>query len=233
MVRSAIAGVFIALLCGSALARDTVELKKIGTAKGRNVKIVHGSSSFDAFAGEIRHEFRNGEGLGDLFEGLVLDTFCVEVTEYVTESFRRYDVTDDVGLVAAPPLGADKALAIGRMYALLLEMAGLGSFDNDAAAGFQVAVWDVVYDFDAGVGRDSLDVDTGDMITRETSGGLLGGGARAAAHLFFDAVADDGHEPAPLFGFHNDGHQDQIVPAPATAGLAGLGALAFRRRRRA
>jgi uncharacterized protein (TIGR03382 family) len=232
MVRSTFAAVSVCLGSAGAFAANSVDLQFVGTDLGRAVRIVHGSMVLDTFAGELRHRFTNGVGLGAPFSGMELDTYCVEVTESVADASQTYTVQDDIAFVSSPLIGPERALVIGRMYALLLTTQAGGEFDDDWAAGFQIAVWDAVYDYDAGVGRDSLSVDTGHLIVQAAGGGALGAGPRAKAEIFFDAVGLDGIDAPPIFGFHHDGRQDQIVPAPGTLSLAGLGLAALVRRRR-
>lgn len=231
MVRTAIAGVVVAIACGTSLAAHTVEMRRVDTGLGQNIKIIHGSNSFDAFAGEIFHEFRNGMGLGEQFSGKTMATYCVEVTQTVTNEFRVYSVTDEVETIPAPAMGADRADALNDMFAMLLEKRSEGVFNNDWATAFQIAVWDVVYDYDAGVGRDSLSVFDGDMKVRKTNDDPLSSGLRSKIGVFWDAIGV-AFSDFNILGFHHEGHQDQIVPTPGTIALGSLGLLMVGRRRK-
>ncbi|MBL8747377.1 MAG: hypothetical protein JNK58_13610 [Phycisphaerae bacterium] len=231
MVRIAIASIVAAFACGSAFAADTVEMKKIDTGLGKEIKIIHGSDSFNAFAGEIVHQFTNGVGLGAQFNGKTMSTYCVEVTQTVTTNYRVYNVTDNVGTIPVPAMGADRAGAINSMFAMLLDKRAEGVFNNDWAAAFQIAVWDVVYDYNAGVGRDSLSVDAGDMKVKKTDGTTLSSSLRAKIDTYFDAIGV-ASSPFNIIGFHNDSYQDQIVPTPGTIALGSLGLLLVGRRRK-
>lgn len=231
MIRSIIAGTVVAIACGSSLAASTVEMRRIDRGYGKEIKIIHESGTFDAFAGEIVHEFQNGVGLGAQFNGKTMATYCVEVTQSVTNEFRTYDVTDEVGTIPDPAMGEDRADALNDMFAMLLEKRAEGVFNDDWAAAFQVAVWDVVYDYDAEVGRASLSVSTGDMMARKTNNDPLSLSVRNKIDVFFDAigVAESNFN---IIGFHHDGKQDQIVPTPGTLALGSLGLLLVGRRRK-
>lgn len=231
MVRSAIASVVVAIASGSALAASTVEMHKIGTGLGKEIKIVYNGDAFDAFAGEIIHEFRNGVGLGEQFNGKTMATYCVEVTQTVTESYKVYEVTDDVGSIPEPAMGAARGDALNDMFAILLEKRAEGVFSNDWAAAFQIAVWDVVYDYNEGVGRDSLDVESGEMRVKKTNGDPLSNSLVNKIDVFFDAIGITA-TPFNVIGFYNASSQDQMVPAPGTIALGSLGLLLVGRRRK-
>lgn len=231
MVRIAIAAAVIAAASGAASAAHTVELKKIDTGLGSSVKIIHGGDSFNAFAGEIIHEFRNGVGLGEQFNGRTMATYCTEVTESVTTSFRTYTVTNDVATLNTPTLGTAKAAALNSMFAMLLGKQGEGVFNNDWATAFQIAVWDVIYDYDADVGRSSLSVTTGNLKVKKTNGDPLGSSIRTKAEAFWDAIGVS-TSAFNVMGFHHDGKQDQIVPTPGSILLGALGVIVAAPRRR-
>lgn len=231
MVRTVIASIVAAATCSSALAANTVEMRQIGIGLGREVKVLHGAGSFNTFAGEIVHEFRNGVGLGEQFNGRTMSTYCAEITEGVSPAFITYEVTDDVGTIPVPAMGAARGGAINDMFAMLISTQSEGGFDNDWAAAFQIAVWDVTYDYDAGVGRDSLDVATGDMKTQSTSGASLDAGLLSKIDVYFDAIGVASSE-FNVLGFHNESSQDQIVPTPGAIALGSLGLLLVGRRRK-
>lgn len=232
MVRSAIASVVVAIASGSALAAHTVEMHKIDTGLGKQIKILHDGGAFDAFAGEIVHEFRNGVGMGAQFSGKTMATYCVEVTQAVTETYKVYDVTDHVGTIPDPAMGSARGAALNDMFATLLEKRSEGVFNDDWAAAFQIAVWDVVYDYNDGVGRDSLDVETGDMRVQKTSGDPLSNSLVSKIDVFFDAIGV-ASAPFNVIGFHNASSQDQIVPAPGGAiALGSLGLVLISRDRK-
>lgn len=234
MLRTTSAALSVAYIASVATAAHTVELKKVDTGKGSNVKIQFGTIDQNVFAGELMHKFRNGVGDGAQFNGFTLPTYCIEVTEEVTTSYQQYDVTNDISGLPVPQMGADRAAAVQRMFALLIDIKnGAGTFDDNTSAGFQVAVWEVVYDYDAGAGRSSTDVGAGSLIIKNTNGSPLSSAVKSKADMFLDVVgtATSGTLPQ-VWGFHRDGKQDQIVPTPAAGMLAGVGLLAAARRRR-
>lgn len=232
MVRIAIASIVATAVAGSAFAAHTVEMRKIDTGLGRQVRLTHVGDSDNVFAGEIIHEFRNGQGMGAQFSDITMPTYCTEVTQHITNNFAIYTVTDDISTMPAPPMGADKADAISDMFATLLGLHEDNAMTNDWAAAFQIAVWDVVYDYDAGAGRDSLDVEAGDIQVHRTDGSTLSAGLLTKIGTFWDSIGV-AESPLTVIGFHSDSYQDQIVPAPGTLALASAGLLLIGRRRKA
>jgi hypothetical protein len=150
----------------------------------------------------------------------------------VSQDWLVYDVTDIASApVPGPAMGAAKAEAIQNMLSLLVSETNAGRFGADMAAGFQIAVWEVVYDFDPSAGRGSVDISTGDLLVNDVGGGVLNTGIAAKVSEFLDHIAIAGVEILP-YAFVNEGRQDQIIPTPGSLALAGIGGLLMARRRR-
>lgn len=221
----------IALVSGSAHA-GMVEMRQVGVGLGGGVRTSLGGNVLEVFAGQIAHEFRNGVGTGVQFDGQTLMTYCTELTQHVTQDWMVYDVTDIASApVPGPAMGAAKAQAIQNMLSLLVSETNAGRFSADMATGFQIAVWEVVYDFDPNAGRASVDITTGDLLVSDVGGGVLGAGAAMKVNEFLDHIALAGVEILP-YAFVNEARQDQIIPTPGSLALAGVGGLLMARRRR-
>jgi len=203
----------------------------VDTGLGRQIRLTHETTTFEAFAGEIIHQFQNGQGMGEQFDGKRLATYCTEVTQGVTTNFGLYSVTDDLSTMPVPAMGQSSADAINDMFATLLGLHADQIVNEDWAAAFQIAVWDVVYDYDPGIGRDSLDVDAGDIQVHRTDGSGLSSSLRNKIDVFWDSigVAEGAYN---VIGFHSDSYQDQIVPAPGSIVLGAAGLLLIGRRRK-
>lgn len=154
-------------------------------------------------------------------------TFCLELTELVAVGTDyTYKVTpaplapEGGGGFTFPlgPAGADlMAELFGRFYSTL------NFTSNVDCAAFQTAVWEIVYDPNLtinGLG-DSYFIDFG-----ANNAAVL-----PLAQSWLNAL--DGTGPrASLDAFVNPDFQDQIIPAPGTLALLGLGGLLAARRRR-
>lgn len=203
-------------------AADTVDLRYTGPGAGASFNITAGSVTNDLFAGQLNFLTSNGTGAGTSLEG-TLQSFCIDVFEPLaafSEGPQTYDLND---LSAAPvtgvggsAMGGAKADAIARMYAFANGQQ-FGS-SNDYAAAFQLAVWEVIADFDA-----SLDIAGGDFRVNDA----LSVGVTDILDDLFTAAGDTGIGGARVAALTNSGLQDQIyevvIPLPGAAGLAAVG----------
>jgi hypothetical protein len=253
-MRSTIVALAIATGASTALA-DTVSMKFVTTGTGRSVSwhseryaAMHPSSGGNpdggSFAGQLLHNIQSADpgapvGLGDIY------TFCTEINQNTSTSYKNFTVGELTDApVPAPQMSAGAAAAISRLYfyavddlALDLQETLTGTIDgqtaNNFAAAFQLAIWEIVEDYDesatnkglsatAGVGTDDFWVRTAGLVTYVND--LL-------------AIARDTTRGSQsLKTLTNPGQQDQIilVPLPTSAGLAAVGlfgvVLAGRRR---
>jgi len=219
---------------------DTLDMKFTGTARGTNVKITQDTQTNNVFAGQLKHTIQNALGIYSPLNGEQI-TFCSDVYQSVTSTYKAFDI---VGLSVIPngvPMGSAKADAIWNMYQAQGSSALASTASNELAAAFQIAVWEIVSDFDAGVGLSSLNVNGGAFKAKKTNGDALNGAlATNLASLFSIAVGGFQAEPSlSLIGLRHSTAQDQIVayrgaiPAPGAGMLAGLGLLCMGRRNRA
>lgn len=216
-----------ALLAAGAATADTVEVRFDGVDPGERVRVyldTDGNGTYD-YNQRITAGVMNWTNLDS---GAAFDTFCIELTEYISNGqVAEYTTHED--LTAAPRTDgvvisdtkADKISAFWGQFRHLV-------VDSDTASAFQVGIWEIVYDGD-GV----LDLDYG-------SGSFALSGHDNYADTFGIAsqwlnALDMNGPHASLLTIANDGRQDQItqVPTPgaAAAGLALFG-LTLRRRRR-
>lgn len=239
----------VAVMAGVAGA-DTVNVSYLGTGSGLNVKITGpgegGPEYLHVFSGQLRHNIA-----GPVSWAGEQKTFCVEIAEHAG-SGTDYSVKSLSKLPGEPnPLpgypvgstgmGEDRAKAIAHLY----DAANGAQFGTDAvaAAAFQVAVWELTFDFDDGVAGDGLGLGGGNFRLHTDRGS----GTSVAQYDSMVAQIGDwltyvtsnyASTPfTPLLGLSHDGRQDQVVmvplPAPVAMGLAGLLAVAGVRRLRA
>ncbi len=234
-MRSKIALTAMLALAGTAAA-ESVDLTFTGSGAGRSFNIVANGTSTQVFAGQLNFSVVNGSGpVGVGLNGPLL-TYCIDVLEAVSGGLNTYDIAEleDAPVTAgsiSPAMGSDKADAIGRLYT-----AAAGNqfaVDNNFAAAFQLAVWEVIADFG---GDQPLSVNDGDFQVTST----MNAGTQSVLTALLAAAADDTVGVfARLGALTNSGFQDQLysvaVPLPGAAGLAaiGLAGVVVARRRRA
>ncbi|MCL4740647.1 MAG: hypothetical protein KJZ54_00425 [Phycisphaerales bacterium] len=215
-----------------AASADVVEMKFTGTGQGRNVKVTIGDKSMGVFAGQLKHSILSGTGLGADLVGDHL-TYCTDLYEYVKSSPTTYTIVTLPEMPDSSPMGFARAGGVYDLFA----WAGGQQFDpgiaKDFAAAFQIAVWEIVTDYDPSIGGASLDVTAGALKVKDSGGGPLSSGISGHLAAMFDAVGSDSARRG-IVGLRSFGAQDQItvIPAPGPFALAAAGlALVVPRRR--
>lgn len=222
MKTSHAAAVVFASISGSA-AGEIVQMRFLGTDEGRNVRISHGPSGHtqNVFAGGLRHEVVQAEGLGFL-EGVRV-TYCVEIFEHVDADLREYDTR-------ASSLGRAQTDMIASVIGASTLLEGVAERDRQAAT--QLLVWEAVYDYDEQQGDSSLDVTGGAFTVTKMNSDALWGSVFAAMDLIVERLGDGAQLGVTIAS--RDGAQDQaMVPAPGALAALGGGLVATRRRRAA
>lgn len=231
------AALCIACFAAAPAAADTVDVRFTGTGAGQNIQVALNGNPLGVFAGQLEHHLSNGTGDAADLNG-DLTTFCTDLFEYVTHSDKQYDLVD-LADTPAPPMGADKADAIADLYGYTGLNILSGSTGSSLAAAFQIAVWEVVHDFDSAEGASSLDVEDGSFQASAWGGGSLSGSVQAHLSNLFGAIGANagGGSGLRLYGLKHDGAQDQVaatsipLPAPAMLAAAGLAGVGLTRRR--
>ncbi len=234
MRHSAIGALAVAAAAACVQA-DTVDLQFVGTGAYRTVKATIGANSFNVKAGQLRHSFSNGTGVAASLSG-ILTTFCTDLTESVTSSGATYTVAPIANLPQTsgwPAMGATRAQGVYNLYAAA--SGAQYAANNDYAAAFQIALWEVVYDYNGSLA--SLSLTGGNFKAKDTDGSALTSAIATNVSALFSAMVGSPVSQTGLMGLTSDGAQDQIVqvtvvPLPQTAclGLLGLGAAVYGRR---
>lgn len=239
VLQALIAGGIALGVAAPALAADTLTLDFQGVGKGENVKISNnsGSSYSGVFAGQLKWEVVSSTH-SYFNPGDSLITFCTDIHEYAG------DGTFTLGNVADAPsspggingMGETKAAMLEHLYANHYDSVKFSSASFDAAAAFQIVIWEVV----------------NETLTNGFS--LTGGKFRAKnmeastktladswlsdifAHYTPGTGQFNGDAFGALRGAILNGGQDQLVvvplPAPVMLGGVGLLGLAILRKRR-
>ena len=143
--KTIIAAIAVAAAGGTVYA-DTVDVQFLRTGAGRTIKFDLNGSRHNVFAGQLEHRFSNGTGIGADLNGDHL-TYCTDLLEYVSGSTSTFDIVDPQN-APATPMGPTRADALRDLYAHASGSQLARGADRDYAAAFQLAVWEVVYDFE-------------------------------------------------------------------------------------
>lgn len=207
-------------------AADQVSLQFGGVSQGRNVGIsTNGGNFHNVYSGSVFHFVDGDRTL----------TYCIEPDQWAqtgTTNFNREALDDALGHRSN---AQDKAMAIAE----LADVAGAGLWsetgDRDLASAFQIAVWEIVMDFDPSYGVASLDLGQGNFRANGTSGSSLGSSVQQYYNTLVNQLSFGQTSIAGYEAYTNPAHQDFMTqiptPGPAALGLAALPMIASRRRR--
>jgi len=212
---------------------DIVDMRFEGTGSGQSVRVTNGSSTFNVFAGQLRHFLSNGTGVAANLRGEMI-TYCSDLSQYVSRDTQRYTVQALALAPAGNAMGADKARAIASIYDYAMGFQLTSSTSNDMAAAFQLAVWEIVTDFNPSLGASSLSLSTGGFRATQTNGASIWSSVQSILNGYLSAANNSSFGPSNIAAISSGSFQDQLVtiPAPGPAALAGVGLLMIGKRRR-
>jgi hypothetical protein len=225
-----------ALVCALAPAAlaDTVTVKYLGKGKGSNVRITWNGHSENLFAGQLRHQL--SDPVGPTAIGLIGEfrTFCSDLAQLVTSTPTTYSVLPVEAVPGSAPMGTDVAAAIRALYASAGFTAVLATASNDYATAFQLAIWELISDYNPGMGPASLSLTSGNFSATKTDGSPLSSSITSLANGFLSSLSAALPSSHQLLGLSSGTAQDQLVliPTPGALAVVGLGGLLVARRRR-
>lgn len=239
-MNSKLLAILSAAACFTAGAHaDTIQAQYTGKGRGSNVRIAYpGNTGQNVFSGQLHHTLFDGTGAASALNGNWV-TYCTDVYQHVSSGGAEYTVLPVDFVPSSSPMGDARADAIENMYLFAAGLQLTAAATNEYATAFQLAVWEIVHDFDAGLGLASLNITGGLFRATKTDGSSLSGGVLSHLSTFFTAAA--GAAPAgeggrSIMGLASGSAQDQIIatsiPAPGPLALAALGGLCLIPRRR-
>lgn len=226
-----ILAVAAALVSAAGLANaDMITVQFTGTQRGQNVRIASPGHNGNVFAGQLKHTLSNGPA--ELNGAWI--TYCTDLAQYVSSNPAQYEVVDVALVPGYAPMGADKAAAVRDLYIYAAGSQLSTTTSNDLATAFQLAVWEVITDFNAAGSNYGLSITSGAFSATRTNGNALASGITTQLNSLFAAIGNQPSSPIALLGIKSANHQDQLIPipAPGAAALAGLGVLCLSARRR-
>ena len=173
-----------------------------------------------------------------------LKAFCVEVNEGFPDDPIQYTIVDPTGVPEESPPGnmsSNQSQMMQDLYSRYWADVMSSAEESwtsyaDEAAAFQLVVWEISHEnysdpTDLSSMKSELTIELGAFVaTNYYSSDVLN-----AANAMIAALGTGGWvNSSGLFGGTNPTNQDLliVVPTPAIAGLAGLGLVGMRRRRR-
>lgn len=219
-------------LAGFAQA-DFVDVTYTGTGAGSSVTVNSPVRNGNVFAGQIHMTLTNSTGI-DLNGNWIV--FCSDLGQNVSGGTNTYEVLPVSSLPQGGGMGAAKAAAIADMYAFAAGSQLLGTTSNSLATAFQIAIWEIVHDFDANASGNGLDVTAGLFSATKTDGSAFSATLMGHVASLFAAIGNT--QGASIVGLGHPGKQDQIlevsgfVPGPGVLATGALGLLLSAGRRR-
>lgn len=223
----------VALASFAAIASaDTVNMSFDGTGHGDTARVTSPAGTVNVFAGQLKHSITGGTGVGAQFSGQYI-TYCADLTQHVGSATNTFQVVGVNELRLGAPMGLAKAEAINRLFTFAAGQEVSPSATNSFAAAFQLAIWEIIYDYSNQNSLASLSVASGSFSATKTNGSPLSSSISSNLNAFFAAAAN-GPAGTQLLGLGSQSRQDQIIhlPAPGAAALAGMGMLLVGTRRR-
>lgn len=232
-IRPSAAAVLLAAVAATAQA-DIVNMHFTGLGSGQRVRITAGERAMSTFAGQLLHNVTSADESWRLGIG-AQPFFCTDLYQSTSSSSKPFTISGLTDVPDGQPMSAQTALAVKSLFASAGQAQFDGNAPDDLAAAFQLALWEVVSDYDSQLGRSSLDIESGWFRARDAGGNSLSLAVQDRLNTLFDAVADGERFHGEIIALRSPSAQDQLASIPTSGSIASLClglALAYGRRRR-
>jgi len=217
----------LAIVAGlvSIAGADTVSFQFGGVSQGRNAGIAeNGGGFYNVYAGSVIHNV----------DGVRTVTYCIDPDQWAQTATANFERDSLEGAFSHRTDSQAKASAVAELADIAGPSIWSESVDRDLAAAFQLAIWEIVLDYDSVLGASSLDLSEGDFMAAGTGGSSMSSSVRG---YYDDLLGDMTFGQTSIAGyeaFTNSVSQDFFtqIPTPGTAvlGLFALPMIASRRR---
>lgn len=220
------------VLATASVQAETVNLQHTANGNGRMIRASINSLNKDVFAGRLMHTVqRNGGGTYSMA------SFSTDLLQACSSSSTPYN-TSSVALLSGN--AGVTNLGMGKMQAVYDIFAAAANrqftLGHDYATAFQVALWEIVYDYNPNAQNQGLNIASGVFRATQTNGALLSQSIRDKVGFLLNAVVTTNANGTNVMGYRSGGYGDQVtqilpLPTGAWLGMAGLGLVAVARRR--
>lgn len=230
---------FVLAAAAATAQADIVDMYATGPGRGVEVRLQMGHEKVTTFAGQLLHQADSATGVGERLLGEHA-YYSTEPFDHPATSPTTFTISTLAEAPSSRPMGAARAAAVESLFAF----ANGRQFEEDApaafAGAFQLALWEVVADYEADDGAESLDVFEGQFRVAEREHPQLSRDVLAHLGDMFDAVGPAERFSGSVVALRGDHHQDMLqavmsdraVPAPASSAALGAGLILLAARRR-
>lgn len=224
----------IIVSAGTAQAQ-TIGVQFLDTKKGSTLTVTSPTANGDFFAGQLSHALSNPLGGTPVDLAGTRSTFCIELAQFVSSSLITYAYLDtNSGSIYTGIQPYDSRItAAVWMFSRFGQLASTTT-NNNVAAAMQLALWEVMTDWDPVLGRSSLSIDSGAFSATKTNSNAINGALLTQLNLYLDGAVPGVGLPRDVAVLVSDTAQDQItfVPTPGAGLIAAAGAAVLLGRRK-
>jgi len=221
-------------IAGTAQAQ-TLGVRFLGTNKGSALTVTSPTTNGNFFAGQLSHALSNPLGGTPVDLVGTRNTFCIELAQFVSSSVITYAYLDtNSGSIYTGIQPYDSRITAAVWMFSRFGQVASNTTNNDVAAAMQLALWEVMTDWDPVLGRSSLSIDSGAFSATKTNSNAINGALLTQVNLYLDGAVPGIGLPQNVAVLASNTAQDQItfVPTPGAGLIAAAGAAVLLGRRK-